>query len=129
MLPPVGLPARLLRNDGGARNHFVRVHTLGTRSNRDGIGARVTVTPEGGARQWGIVKTGSSYCSQSELTLTFGLGSSTRPVRVEVTWPSGTVDQIPNVAADSMITVEEGKGVTQQTQRRDRRVTQSTNQD
>jgi hypothetical protein len=107
-------PARLLRNDGGARNHFLRVRTVGTRSNRDGIGARVTVIPEGGARQWGIVKTGSSYCSQSELTLTFGLGSSTRPVRVEVTWPSGTVDTIPNVTPDRTITVEEGKRLAQQ---------------
>ena len=106
-------PARLLRNDGGNRNHFLRVHTLGTRSNRDGIGARVTVTPEGGARQWGLVKTGSSYASQSELTLTFGLGSSTRPVRVEVAWPSGTVDQIPNVSPDRTVTIEEGKGIAQ----------------
>jgi hypothetical protein len=106
-------PARLLRNDGGNRNHFLRVHTLGARSNRDGIGARVTVTPEGGTRQWGLVKTGSSYASQSELTLTFGLASSTRPVRVEVAWPSGTVDQIPNVPPDRTVTIEEGKGITQ----------------
>jgi hypothetical protein len=122
-------PARLLRNDGGNRNHFVRVRTVGTRSNHDGIGARVTVTPEGGARQWGLVKTGSSYASQSELTLTFGLGPTARSSRVEVAWPSGTVDTIPNVPADETITVEEGKGVTQQIQRRDRRVTQRTNQE
>ncbi|HVD78704.1 MAG TPA: CRTAC1 family protein [Vicinamibacteria bacterium] len=106
-------PARLLRNDGGNRNHFIRIRTVGTRSNHDGIGARVSVTPAGGARQWGLVKTGSSYASQSELTLTFGLGSSTRPVRVEVAWPSGAVDQVPSVAPDQTITVEEGKGVTQ----------------
>jgi len=122
-------PARLLRNDGGERNHVLRVRAVGARSNRDGIGARVTVTPEGAPRQWGLVKTGSSYASQSELPLTFGLGSSTRPVRVEVAWPSGTVDTVPNVAPDQTITVEEGKGVTQQTQRRDRRGTQRTNQD
>ena len=106
-------PARLFRNDGGNRNHFVRVRTVGTRSNHDGIGARVTVTPEGGPRQWGLVKTGSSYASQSELTLTFGLGPVARPSRVEVTWPSGTVDTVPNVAADRTITIEEGKGITQ----------------
>ena len=122
-------PARLLRNDGGNRNHFVRVRTVGTRSNHDGIGARVTVTPEGGARQWGLVKTGSSYASQSELALTFGLGPTARSSRVEVTWPSGTVDTIPNVAPDQIIVVEEGKGVTQQTQRRDRRGSQRTNRD
>jgi enediyne biosynthesis protein E4 len=106
-------PARLLRNDGGNRNHFLRVRTAGTRSNRDGIGARVTVTPDGGPKQWGIVKTGSSYASQSELTLTFGLGPSARSSRVEITWPSGTVDTIPNVPADRTITIEEGKGITQ----------------
>jgi len=104
-------PARLLRNDGGNRNHFLRVRTVGTRSNRDGIGARVTVTPHGGARQWGLVKTGSSYASQSELTLTFGLGPTARSSRVEVAWPSGTVDTIPNVAPDRTITIEEGKGI------------------
>jgi hypothetical protein len=106
-------PARLLRNDGGNRNHFLRVHAVGTRSNRDGIGAKVTVVPDSGGRQWSIVKTGSSYASQSELPATFGLGSSTRPVRVEVTWPSGTVDTVPSVAPDRTITIEEGKGLTQ----------------
>jgi len=106
-------PARLLRNDGGNRNHSLRVHTVGTRSNRDGIGARVTVTPDGGAKQWGIVKTGSSYASQSELTLTFGLGPAPRSSKVEVAWPSGTVDTMPNVAPDQTIIVEEGKGITQ----------------
>jgi enediyne biosynthesis protein E4 len=106
-------PARLLRNDGGNLNHFLRVRTVGTRSNRDGIGARVTVTPDGGARQWGIVKTGSSYASQSELTLTFGLGPTARSSKVEVSWPSGAVDTIPNVPADQTVTVEEGKGITQ----------------
>jgi hypothetical protein len=106
-------PARLLRNDGGNRNHFLRVRTVGTRSNRDGIGARVTVTPAGGARQWGIVKTGSSYASQSELVLTFGLGPTARASRVEVNWPSGTVDTVPSVPADRTITIEEGKGITQ----------------
>jgi hypothetical protein len=105
-------PARLLRNDGGNRNHWLRVRVVGTRSNRAGIGAKVTVIPDGGPRQWGIVKTGSSYASQSELPLTFGLGASTRPVRVEVGWPSGTVDTVPSVSPDRPITIEEGKGLT-----------------
>src|SRR6185436_15556210 len=76
-------PARLLRNDGGNGNHWLRVRTVGTTSNRDGIGARVTVTA-GGRRQWAVVKTGSSYCSQSELPLTFGLGPAAVPAKVEV---------------------------------------------
>jgi enediyne biosynthesis protein E4 len=106
-----GGPARLLRNDGGNRSHYLRVRTVGARSNRDGIGARVTVTAAGGAKSWGLVKTGSSYCSQSELPLTFGLGAATRAARVEVAWPSGQVDVLTDVAADRAITVEEGKGL------------------
>jgi len=61
--------ARLLRNDGGNRNHMLRVKTVGTTSNRDGIGTRVRVTMENGKTQWALVRTGSSYLSQSELAL------------------------------------------------------------
>ena len=68
-------PAVLLRNDGGNRNRWLRVRLAGTKSNRDGIGAKVTLTLPGGGKSWGVVKTGSSYCSQSELPLTFGLGA------------------------------------------------------
>jgi enediyne biosynthesis protein E4 len=100
---------RLLRNDGN-RNHWLRVRTMGTKSNRDGIGARVTVTSPAG-KGWQVVKTGSSYCSQSELPLTFGLGSATRVSRVEVTWPSGVVDVLTDVAADQQVTVQEGRGL------------------
>ncbi len=106
-----GGPARLLRNDGGNRSHYLRVRTVGARSNRDGIGARITVTASGGTKSWGLVKTGSSYCSQSELPLTFGLGAATRAARVEVAWPSGQLDVLTDVAADRAITVEEGKGL------------------
>jgi hypothetical protein len=104
-------PARLLRNDGGNRNHWIRVRTVGTRSNRDGIGAQVAVTPVGGARQWAVVKTGSSYLSQSELPLTFGLGALTRVERVEVTWPSGQVDVLRDLQVDRLVTIEEGRGI------------------
>jgi enediyne biosynthesis protein E4 len=102
-------PARLLRNDGGNRNHFLRVRTVGTSSNRDGIGAKVSVTPAGGARQWRTVKSGSSYCSQSELPITFGLGASTGAMKVEVRWPSGTVDTV-DARADERLTIREGQG-------------------
>ncbi|HUG53631.1 MAG TPA: CRTAC1 family protein [Vicinamibacteria bacterium] len=102
-------PARLLRNDGGNRNAFLRVRTSGTSSNRDGIGARVSVVPAGGARQWAVVKSGSSDCSQSELPLTFGLGAHTGPVRVEVRWPSGRVDNV-GARAGERVVVREGQG-------------------
>jgi hypothetical protein len=104
-------PARLLRNDGGNRNNVLRVQTIGTTSNRDGIGARVDVVVRG-ARLWQIVKTGSSYASQSELPLTFGLGDAAYVSSIRVTWPSGTVDVIDNlVKANQVVTFKEGSGV------------------
>jgi hypothetical protein len=104
-------PAYLLRNDGGNKNKWLRVRTRGTRSNRDGIGARVTVTLPDGRKPWAVVKTGSSYLSQNELPLTFGLGQQAKAARVEVAWPSGATDVLTDVAANQAITVEEGKGL------------------
>jgi hypothetical protein len=103
-------PAYLLRNDGGNRNNALRVKTVGTRSNRDGIGAQATVTPAGSTKRSATVKTGSSYCSESELPLTFGLGTAAK-ADLEVLWPSGRVDRVPGVAANTMVTVQEEKGV------------------
>jgi hypothetical protein len=105
-------PAYLLRNDGGNRNHWLRVRTVGTRANRDGIGARVTVTLPDGRKPWAVVKTGSSYLSQSELPLTFGLARHAKAARVEVSWPGGATDVLTDVAANQAITVTEGKGLT-----------------
>ena len=108
-------PARLLRNDGGNRSNVVRVQAVGTASNRDGIGARVDVTAAGGRKSWQIVKTGSSYASQSELTLTFGLGSASTVDAVRVTWPSGRVDTVSSQPANRTLVIEEGKGLTRST--------------
>lgn len=104
---------RLLRNDNANQNDVLRVRTVGTKSNRDGIGARVTVITKAGKHLSRMVKTGSSYLSQSELPLTFGLGKpeSDNNVRLEIVWPSGQKDTIPNVKANQFITVKEGKGV------------------
>jgi enediyne biosynthesis protein E4 len=104
-------PAILLRNDGGNRNSWLRIRTIGGPSNRDGIGAKITVTLENGTKAWGLVHSGSSYVSQSELPLTFGLGSATKAAKVEVVWPSGRVDSVSNVAANQPITIQEGKGL------------------
>ena len=107
--------ARLLRNDNGNQNDALRVKTVGTKSNRDGIGAKVTVKTSGGTRLFAMVKSGSSYLSQSELPLTFGLGKP-RPgktVDIEVAWPSGRKDSIPGVGANQFITIQEGKGIIQ----------------
>ena len=104
-------PAKLLRNDGGNRNRVLRVSTVGARSNRDGIGARVRITLDNGAILMGRVKTGSSYCSQSELPLTFGLGSASKVTAIEVTWPDGRSDRLPGSPPNQKITVQEGKGI------------------
>jgi hypothetical protein len=104
-------PARLLRNDGGNRNNMLRVQTIGTASNRDGIGARVEVAVHGGANLWQIVKTGSSYASQSELPLTFGLAGATGVDGVKVRWPSGRVDAVGALQANQLVTIKEGTGV------------------
>ena len=104
-------PARLLRNDGGNENRLLRVITIGSASNRNGIGAKVRLTLDNGKTPWSMVKTGSSYLSQSELPLTFGLGESTTIKSVEVTWPSGRLEKLPGGAANRAITVHEGKGI------------------
>ena len=104
-------PARLLRNDGGNRNHSVRIRAVGTTSNRDAIGARIKVVLDTGASMSGMVKTGSSYCSQSELPVTVGLGARTGIMSVEVTWPTGRKETVTGVRADETITIEEGKGL------------------
>lgn len=103
-------PALLFRNDGGNRNHALRLKLRGTTSNRDGIGAVVRVE-YAGEKQWQMLRSGSSYLSQSELVLTFGLGEKTKVTSVRIEWPSGRTDQLTNVAADQTVTVDEGKGI------------------
>jgi enediyne biosynthesis protein E4 len=103
-------PAYLYRSDGGNRHHWLAVRTRGTKSNRDGIGAIVRVI-SGDVRQWQMVRSGSSYASQSDLALTFGLGSTASPVTVEVEWPSGARDRVGGVATRQSILVEEGRGL------------------
>ncbi|MFY9682495.1 MAG: CRTAC1 family protein [Candidatus Sulfotelmatobacter sp.] len=108
-------PAYLFHNEGGT-NHSLRLKLVGTKSNRDGIGAVVRVTSGGGNnsnkdKQWKMLRSGSSYLSQSELVLTFGLGAQTKADNIEIEWPSGQIDKLSNVNAGQTVTVEEGKGV------------------
>jgi hypothetical protein len=105
--------ARLLRNEYPNPNDMLRVKLVGTRSNRDGIGAKVTLTTNAGARLLRMVKTGSSYASQSELPLTFGLGKQEagKTVSLEIIWPSGQKDSLSKISADQFITVKEGSGI------------------
>jgi hypothetical protein len=106
-------PARLLRNDNGNQNDMLRVKTVGTRSNRDGIGAKITLTTRNGTHLFAMVKTGSSYLSQSELPVTFGLGKpgDGNTVSVLIVWPSGQKDSIHDIKPNHFITVKEGIGI------------------
>jgi hypothetical protein len=100
-----GGPAALLRNDGGT-NHSLRIRLEGTKSNRDGFGAVVRVIA-GSETQGQMLRSGSSYLSQSERILTFGLGTRTQADAVEIRWPSGQVDRMTNVKAGAVVTLKE----------------------
>ena len=100
----------LLRNKAQHSGHWLRIKTVGTRSNRDGFGARVVVKA-GGLTQTAEVRANSSFESASDPRVHFGLGSATRADFIEVHWPAGTVDRVGPVPADQEITIREGKGV------------------
>lgn len=106
-------PAKLLRNDNGNQNDVLRIKTIGTRANRDGIGARVTVKTSRGLRLTSMVKDGSSYLSQSELPLTFGLGkpADEGTVSLEIVWPGGRKESIAGIQPNQFVTIKEGKGM------------------
>jgi len=109
LLTTNGGPAYLFHNEGGT-NHSLRIKLIGTKSNRDGIGAVVRVRA-GNDKQWKMLRSGSSYLSQSELVLTFGLAGHPAADEIEIHWPSGQVDKLSNVNAGQTITVQEGKGI------------------
>lgn len=103
-------PAKVFRNEGGNRNRWLRIKTVGAKSNRDGIGAVVKVTSASG-RQWNQVRSGSSYCSQSDLALTFGLGKDPGANAIEIDWPSGVKQKLGAVPANQILVIQEGKGI------------------
>ena len=99
-------PAHLFRNDGGNRNAWIKIQLVGQKSNRDGIGAQIRITSALGT-QTRTVKSGSSYCSQSELTAIFGINDDTTIETIEVRWPSGAVTTRKNVKPNQHIRIEE----------------------
>jgi len=115
LLSTNGGPVYLFENDFtgnvGAANKSLRIKLIGTKSNRDGIGAVVKLTA-GGESQTEMLRSGSSYLSASELVLTFGLAMHDQAESVEIRWPSGQVEKLSNIAAGQTITVTEGKGIT-----------------
>jgi hypothetical protein len=104
-----GGPAVLFRNMGTTNNRL-RIKLVGTKSNRDGIGATVRVTA-GSDAQTKMLRSGSSYLSSSELVLTFGLGTHSQVDSVEIQWPSGAKESLSKVGLNQFITIQEGLGI------------------
>src|SRR5689334_6688943 len=112
-------PVYLFRNElatkeahgTSAANRSLRIKLIGTKSNRDGIGAVVKLTA-GGETQTEMLRSGSSYLSASELVLTFGLGQHDKADSIEIRWPSGQIDRLSAVPAGATLTLTEGKGIT-----------------
>ena len=102
--------ARLLRNDGGNANRWITLKLTGARSNKSGLGAVVRLESPSG-KQWQTVHSGSSYCSQSDLALTFGLGKDASVSSVEVLWPSGARQRFTNVAPNKHYGIDEQQGI------------------
>ena len=109
LLTTNGGPAHLFHSEGGT-DRSLRIKLAGTKSNRDGIDSLVHVVA-GKDGESKMLRSGSSYLSQNELVLTFGLGTHTKADSVEVYWSSGHVDKLSNVDAGQTVTIEEGKGI------------------
>ena len=107
---------QLLRCDSRLTSNWIKIKTIGTKSNRSGIGTRlkcVSRPPDEKADHVQIdeVRSGGSYLSQNDLRIHFGLGRADKVELLEIRWPSGTVEQLKNIPANQLIAVEEGKGI------------------
>jgi enediyne biosynthesis protein E4 len=100
----------LLRLDTKSPNHWIGIQAIGAKSNRSGIGARITCVT-GKHRQVGEIRSGGSHFSQNDLRVHFGLGSTNRVDLIEVQWPSGVTDRVRGVAADRYVQIREGSGI------------------
>jgi hypothetical protein len=100
----------LLVNQVRSANHWIAIRTLGVKSNRDGIGARITV--KAGARTWvDEVRSGASYASNNDKRVHFGLGAAAKVDWIQIRWPSGLVERYDNLTVDSIHILKEGDGV------------------
>jgi enediyne biosynthesis protein E4 len=107
-------PPELIRCDSRSGNNWLKVRTIGTKSNRSGIGARLRCTVKSGNGELQMideVRSGGSYLSQSDLRVHFGLGKAQRVELLEIRWPSGQVDTLKNVEVNRLIYVKEGQGI------------------
>lgn len=102
--------AAVLRNDGGNKNNWINIKTIGSKKNRDALGAQVKVTAED-LVQTKEVYSGGSYISQNDTRLHFGLGRKTRIASIEVRWPAGKTEVVRDLPANQFVVIQEGKGV------------------
>ncbi|MBV9074908.1 MAG: ASPIC/UnbV domain-containing protein, partial [Acidobacteria bacterium] len=107
---------QLIRCDSSSGNHWIKVKTVGTKSNRSGIGARVKCVArfpgiEQPVEQVDEVRSGGSYFSQNDLRVHFGLGKATKVDRLEIRWPSGQLDVLKDLDVDRVVHVKEGAGI------------------
>ena len=100
----------LIRNDSEHRRNWIAIQTIGTKSNRAGIGSRIKLGTNG-LTQMGEVRSGSGYLSQNDLRLHFGLGDSKSIEFIEVRWPSGVVDTIQEILPNQILVIKEGHGL------------------
>ena len=112
---------QLLRCDSKLENNWIKIRTIGTKSNRSGIGARVICTTHSAGeakphQQIDEVRSGGSYISQSDLRVHFGLGKAAKVDVLEIRWPSGHVDTLKDVKANQLICVKEGEGISRAVQ-------------
>jgi hypothetical protein len=104
----MGEAPSLLRNQRGEHQNFLSIFLVGTRSNRDGIGAKVTVLSRD-RKQFSEVRSGSSFLSHHDFRLHFGLGKAAVIDRIEIQWPSGVLQTIKNVKANQFLTIKESE--------------------
>jgi len=113
---PVNDYPQLLRCDSKLENNWLKVKTIGTKSNRSGIGARLKCVSRPSDekdihQQIDEVRSGGSYYSQNDLRVHFGLGNADKVQLLEIRWPSGQIDQLKNISANQLIFVKEGEGI------------------
>ncbi|MGB9180283.1 MAG: CRTAC1 family protein [Pyrinomonadaceae bacterium] len=111
LINPVNAAPELLHAESVNQNNWIKIKTIGTKSNRDGIGARIKCVTADGGTQIDEVRSGGSYYSQNDLRVHFGLGKNQKVKSIEIRWPSGQVDTLNDMAINQLITVKEGSGI------------------
>ena len=110
LINPVNAAPELLKCESNTGNNWITIKTIGVKSNRDGIGARIKCSTADGS-QIDEVRSGGSYYSQNDLRVHFGLGKNQKIKTIEIRWPSGQTDTLNDVAVNQFITVKEGAGL------------------